>query len=94
MEEGKEIELVLTEHDLEGKYNDFRDCPIARALKRKFPNHHYVSGGPWTAKVDNYQFTINHDDEHKLAIPETYGKILPGGPVRLTPLQTVTCDCC
>lgn len=94
MEEGKEIALVLTEGDLQGRYHQANDCPIARALKRKFPNSQSISGGPWVARVDTYTFWINQDDEDKLAHPKDHGEMLPGNTVRLTPQQTVTCDCC
>lgn len=94
MEEGKEIALVLTEHDLEGSFIHAEDCPIARALQRKFLNAKYIQGGPIIAKVDDYRFRINHEDENKLCNPAFYGETLPGDTVRLTPLQTVTCDCC
>lgn len=94
MEEGKEITLTLTKHDLEGKFMYASDCPIARALKRKFPNETLIDGGPFVARVGEYRFRINQDDENKLCNPKFWGEALPGDTVRLTPLQTVTCDCC
>ena len=41
----KTVELKITKEDLEGRYLDIYDCPIARAFKRNFPEIGKISVG-------------------------------------------------
>lgn len=74
------LTLFLTEWDLRGDYIDSYDCPIARALKRMFPNAESISGGPIHAVIDGVTWVIDFYDES--AVISKVATI--GMPIKLT----------
>ena len=56
---------VTSEDFNSGSYFSPTDCPLARALIRRFPNI-YISVGGQTANIGNRVYNINIDDSTKL----------------------------
>lgn len=51
--------ITILPQDLKGNYYNAHDCPLARAMKRKFPKNDVIVGGTFL-EIDGKDYKIDH----------------------------------